>query len=153
MCHGSCGIWGEGESRISGCRDRDSREKRRNGGEMEKAWEWHVGTGVQHAWRSTWEKVGIFLEGPSKISFCQFLGTDHGVSTHKKAVAKKIHANWRWDKRQFPVAGDQVRNCSATTDEIANQQAHLGPGEFNRELISSNYFQRIGWKTPNTDCV
>lgn len=34
------------ESRISGCRD--SRE-RRNGGEMEKAREWHVGTGVQHA--------------------------------------------------------------------------------------------------------
>lgn len=38
---------------------------------------------------------GCFLEGPSRISFCQFLGTDQGVSMHKKAVAKKIHENWR----------------------------------------------------------
>lgn len=28
---------------------------------------------------------GLFLEGPSRISFCQFLGTDFGVSMHKKS--------------------------------------------------------------------
>lgn len=98
------------------------------------------------------KRWGFVLEGPSRISFFSFQGQIlEGAHTKKLLPRKSMRTGD--EIRQFPVAGDQVRNYSPTTDEIANQQGDLGPGEFHRELISSNYFQRIGWKTPNTDCV
>lgn len=90
------------------------------------------------------KRWGFVLEGPSRISFSSFQGQILEGACTKKLLPRKSMRT-----------GDEIkdRNYSPTTDEIANQQEDIGPGELNRELISSNYFQRIGWKTPNTDCV